>query len=115
VTYLEAARKLGDVLVVGINSDKSVKKLKGDGRPVNNAQDRAFVLSALKCVDFVFIFDEDTPVEFLQILKPHIHAKGGDYKAENLPEYPVLKAMGSDVSIISFVDGYSTTQILAKR
>ena len=115
VTYLEAAKKLGDVLVVGINSDSSVKKLKGEGRPINNAQDRALVISALKSVDFVFIFDEDTPIEFLQILKPHIHAKGGDYKVESLPEYPVLRAIGSDVTIIPFVDGYSTTQILSKR
>jgi rfaE bifunctional protein nucleotidyltransferase chain/domain len=115
VTYLEAAKNLGDVLVVGINSDQSVKKLKGEGRPVNKAQDRAFVLSALRCVDFVFIFDEDTPIEFLKILKPHVHAKGGDYEAEKLPEYPILKGFGAEVAIISFVDGYSTTEILSKR
>lgn len=115
VSYLEAAKKLGDVLVVGVNSDQSVKKLKGEGRPVNKAQDRAFVLSGLKSVDFVFIFNEDTPIEFLKILKPHVHAKGGDYKAENLPEYPVLKAFCAEVAIISFVEGYSTTNILSKR
>ncbi len=112
VTYLNAARALGDVLVVGVNSNNSVKKLKGEGRPVNNAEDRAFLLLALKSVDFVFIFEEDTPVEFLQILKPHVHAKGGDYVAEKLPEYPVLKSFGAEVAIIPFVQGYSTTQTL---
>lgn len=112
VTYLAAARELGDILVVGVNSDSSVKKLKGEGRPVNKAEDRAYVLAALKSVDFVFIFSEDTPVEFLKLLKPHVHAKGGDYEAEKLPEFPVLKALGAEVAIIPFVEGYSTTQTL---
>ncbi|MEZ4813831.1 MAG: D-glycero-beta-D-manno-heptose 1-phosphate adenylyltransferase [Bdellovibrionota bacterium] len=112
VTYLSAAQKLGDVLVVGINSDRSVQKLKGEGRPVNKAEDRAFVLAALKSVDFVFIFDEDTPVEFIQKLRPNIHAKGGDYVAEKLPEYAVIKSVGAEAAIIPFVDGYSTTQTL---
>ncbi len=112
VTYLEAAKRLGDVLIIGVNSDESVRGLKGDGRPVNTAEDRAFVLSALKAVDYVFIFGEKTPVEFLARIQPHIHAKGGDYVATELPEYTVLKSFGADVAIIPFVTGYSTTQTL---
>jgi rfaE bifunctional protein nucleotidyltransferase chain/domain len=114
VTYLEAAKKLGDVLVIGVNADSRVKTLKGEGRPVNSESDRAYVLAALKCVDFVFIFSEETPKEFLHKLKPHIHAKGGDYKAESLPEFQVLKSFGAEVAIIPFVKGYSTTQTLER-
>jgi glycerol-3-phosphate cytidylyltransferase len=114
VTYLEAAKKLGDVLIVGINADSRVRGLKGEGRPVNKEQDRAIVLSALKSVDYVFIFSEETPKEFLAKLKPHIHAKGGDYQAEKLPEYAVMKSFGGEVAIIPFVDGYSTTGILSR-
>lgn len=114
VTYLEAAKKLGDILIVGINADARVRGLKGEGRPVNKEQDRAIVLSALKSVDYVFIFQEETPKEFLAKLKPHIHAKGGDYQAEKLPEYSVMKSIGGEVAIIPFVDGYSTTGILSR-
>ena len=112
VNYLQAARSLGDILIVGINSDASVKKLKGDGRPLNKAEDRAYVLSALRCVDFVFTFNEDLPVEFLKKIKPHTHVKGGDYVAHKLPEYETLKSFGAEIAIIPFVWGYSTTQLL---
>lgn len=114
VTYLEQAKALGDVLVVAVNADARVQTLKGTGRPINKAEDRAFVLSKLKSVDFVFIFSEDTPVEFLRVLKPNVHAKGGDYQAENLPEYEVMQSVGGSVAIIPFVAGYSTTSILAR-
>lgn len=114
VAYLERARQLGDLLIVGINSDASVKSYKGPDRPLNKDDDRAYVLSKLRSVDGVFIFNERLPNDFLQKIKPHFHAKGGDYKAEELPEYSLLKSMGAEVVIIPFVEGYSTTGILAK-
>lgn len=114
VTYLEAAKKLGDVLVVGVNSDESVRILKGGGRPLNNELDRAFILSNLKSVDFTFIFNEKLPNAFLQKLAPDIHVKGGDYKVDELPEYPVLMALGAQVITIPFVSGYSTTTLLKR-
>jgi glycerol-3-phosphate cytidylyltransferase len=112
--YLQEAKKLGDVLIVGINSDQSVRSLKGDSRPLNKAIDRAYVLSQLKSVDFVFIFEETLPNEFLKKIAPHIHVKGGDYQVETLPEYRILQSMGSKVVTIPFVDGYSTTSTLEK-
>ena len=115
VEYLEQARKLGDCLFVGINSDDSVKKLKGPGRPLNEASSRGTVLSALRCVDGVTVFDQDTPVEWLKSLKPQIHAKGGDYKEPHrLPEFAALKTWGGKLEIIPFVEGFSTTSIVSK-
>jgi rfaE bifunctional protein nucleotidyltransferase chain/domain len=114
VTYLNEAKKVGDILVIGVNSDASVKSLKGDTRPVNAATDRAFVLLGLKAVDFVFIFEEQRPIEFIKKIKPHYHVKGGDYEAQKLPEYEVLKSLGAEIKIIPFVEGYSTTSILSK-
>ena len=112
--YLHEAKKLGDVLVVGINSDESVRGLKGIGRPLNKAVDRAYLISQLKSVDFVFIFEESLPIEFLKKIAPHIHVKGGDYKVEALPEYPLLHSIGARVVTIPFVEGYSTTTTLEK-
>lgn len=112
--YLQEAKKLGDILVVGINSDESVRGLKGVGRPLNKASDRAYLLSQLKSVDFVFVFDEPLPNEFLKKIIPNIHVKGGDYKVEALPEYPLLQLMGAKVVTIPFVEGYSTTSTLEK-
>ena len=86
--YLEASKALGDVLVVGLNSDKSVKRLKGESRPINNQDDRAEMLLALKPVDFVVIFDEDTAEEFLKSIKPSIYTKGGDYSPSELEKWP---------------------------
>lgn len=114
VTYLEAAKKLGDVLVVGVNSDESVRILKGGGRPVNSEADRAYILTKLKSVDFTFIFNEKLPNEFLQKIAPHVHVKGGDYKVDELPEYPVLVALGAEVITLPFVHGYSTTETVKK-
>jgi len=115
VEYLEKARQLGDFLIVGINSDESVKKLKGPTRPINNEQDRALVLSALRCVNGVCVFSEPTPVRWLEFIKPQIHAKGGDYRAEEIPEYHTLKAWGGSINILPFVKGYSTSNILSQR
>ncbi len=115
VSYLERARSLGDALIVGINSDASVRGLgKEPGRPVNSEKDRARVVAALACVDCVVIFDEDTPLETLALLRPDVHCKGGDYRADELPETPLVRSYGGRVEIIPFVPGYSTTGILAR-
>lgn len=114
VRYLEKARALGDVLIVGVNSDKSVSKLKGKSRPITNQADRAAVLAALKCVDYVTIFNDDTPVKLLQTIKPNYHVKGGDYKSKDLPEYKTIIDNGGKVVIINYVKGKSTTAIIAK-
>lgn len=114
VDYLEKARDQGDFLMVAVNSDQSVRKLKGAGRPINTAEDRAYVLSALSSVDAVCLFDEDTPVKWLEFVKPDLHVKGGDYKVEELPETAALRKWGGDVKILNFVEGYSTTNIIKK-
>ena len=113
LTYLERARSLGDLLVVGVNSDDSVRRLgKGPGRPLNAAADRALVLAGLRCVDYVTVFGEDTPVQTLELLKPGIHTKGGDYLADELPEAAAVRAYGGRVEILPFVEGYSTTALI---
>ncbi len=114
VTYLAHAKKLGDVLVVGINSDSSVSKLKGSKRPINDLDSRMIVLDSLKSVDFVVPFSSDTPVPLIETLKPNIHVKGGDYVAEKLPEFKTVTAYGGKVMIIPFIDGYSVTSLLSK-
>ena len=114
LTYLEEARNLGDVLVVGVNSNSSVKVNKGDKRPINDEKNRAFVLLGTKFVDFAVIFDEKTPEKLLDILKPNIHVKGGDYRKEDLPETKTVEKNGGEVKILSFVDNISTTDIINK-
>ena len=114
LTYLEEAGNLGDVLVVGVNSDASVKVNKGDKRPINSEKNRAYVLLGTKFVDYVVIFDEKTPEKLLDILKPDVHVKGGDYKKEDLPETKIVEGNGGEVKILSFVDNVSTTQIINK-
>ena len=110
VEYLQKARELGDLLVLGLNSDDSVKRLKGNDRPINNEIDRAIVLSALECIDYISIFDEDTPLELIKIIEPDILVKGGDYKIENV----VGREYSKETVLIDFVDGYSTTNIIKK-
>jgi len=113
--YLEASKALGDVLVVGLNSDKSVKRLKGESRPINNQDDRAEMLLALKPVDFVVIFDEDTAEEFLKSVRPSIYTKGGDYSPSELekwPEYHVAQQIACKIELVSFIDGKSSTNII---
>jgi D-glycero-beta-D-manno-heptose 1-phosphate adenylyltransferase len=113
-TYLYQAKKLGDFLWIGLNSDTSVKKLKGENRPIHSEHERAILLSCLYFVDAVTIFSEDTPIELLKQVKPNIHVKGGDYQAESLPEYSIIKQQGGDVKILPFVEGKSTTSIIQK-
>ena len=114
LTYLEEARNLGDVLIVGVNSDASVKVNKGDKRPINSQKNRAEMLSGLKFVDYTVIFDEKTPEKLLDLLKPDIHVKGGDYKKEDLPETKIVEKNGGEAKILSFVDSFSTTDIINK-
>ncbi|MCF2639038.1 D-glycero-beta-D-manno-heptose 1-phosphate adenylyltransferase [uncultured Fusobacterium sp.] len=112
--YLNEAKKQGDILIVGVNSDNSVRQLKGEGRPINNEIDRAEMLSGLKAVDFTVIFEELTPIETLEKLKPSIHVKGGDYDKNKLPETATVEKNGGEVRILSFVEGKSTTNIVKK-
>ncbi|MFJ4522071.1 PfkB family carbohydrate kinase [Streptomyces sp. NPDC088810] len=114
VALLQAARRAGDCLVVCINSDDSVRRRKGDGRPLVPAADRVRVLRALECVDAVAVFDEDTPERILGELRPHIWAKGGDYARTRLPEQPLVESWGGQVLLLPYLDGRSTTG-LARR
>lgn len=114
VTYLSRARDLGDFLILGLNADASVFRLKGEGRPVHIWRDRALVLAGLGCVDFVTCFAEATPIETLEILKPDVHAKGGDYTVEQLPEKDTVAAYGGKIVLLPFLEGHSTTAILAR-
>jgi D-beta-D-heptose 7-phosphate kinase/D-beta-D-heptose 1-phosphate adenosyltransferase len=114
VEYLGKARKLGDLLVIGLNSDKSVRKIKGDSRPINRQADRAKVLSALSFVDYVTIFNEDTPESLIKKLKPDVLAKGGDWKPKDIVGGDFVKSRGGRVVSIPFVEGYSTTSLLRK-
>jgi rfaE bifunctional protein nucleotidyltransferase chain/domain len=108
VEYLKQSRKLGKKLIVGLNSDESVKRLKGSNRPVNNEEDRKAILLALRFVDEVIIFDDPTPLSLIQVLRPDIITKGGDYKPEQVVGYTFVK----QTVIIPFLDGYSSTRII---
>lgn len=114
VTYLSEARKLGDLLVLGVNSDASVKRLKGPERPINNEEDRKYVLSQLKAVDFAEIFTEDTPLNLIKKVRPKILVKGGDWKIDQIVGGKEVVADGGEVFSLQFVDGYSTTSIIHK-
>lgn len=114
VEYLFAARELGDALVVGVNTDASVRRLKGEGRPVNREHDRAFVLAGLGCVDAVTLFDEDTPAELIAALVPDVLVKGGDYTADTVVGRDTVEAAGGRVVIIPLVPGHSTTHTLER-
>lgn len=109
IEYLKKSKELGDYLIVGINSDRSVKKLKGEDRPLYSQEDRKFFLEQLRCVDEVIIFDEDDPIELLKKVKPDILTKGGDNKVENVPGHDMVKTI-----ILPFVDGFGTSVLLKK-
>jgi D-beta-D-heptose 7-phosphate kinase/D-beta-D-heptose 1-phosphate adenosyltransferase len=112
VATLRAARALGDCLLVCLNSDRSVRRLKGPSRPIVAEDDRSAVLSALGCVDAVVVFDEDTPAEILRALRPDVWVKGGDYAAADLPEAAVLAEWGGRAVVLPFVEGRSTTRLI---
>jgi rfaE bifunctional protein nucleotidyltransferase chain/domain len=114
VKCLEAARSLGDLLIVGLNSDESVRNLKGPGRPVLPEVDRAVTIAGLESVDYVVIFGERTPEALIDAVRPGIHVKGGDYRAEELPETPVVRRWGGEVRIVPHVSGRSTSAIIEK-
>ncbi|MBQ1918642.1 D-glycero-beta-D-manno-heptose 1-phosphate adenylyltransferase [Schwartzia succinivorans] len=114
VRYLEKARALGDCLVLGLNSDASVRRLKGPSRPVNREEDRAEVVGALKSVDYVTVFDEPTASELIALVKPAVYAKGGDYTLDTLPEAKIVQSYGGEVAFIDLVEGRSTTNIIEK-
>lgn len=114
ITYLEKANHLGDLLVVGLNSDSSVKALKGEARPINNQKDRALVLSSLYFVDYVAIFNEDTPEKLIRILKPDIIAKGGDWRIDDIAGGDFVKSRGGRIVSIPYVKGYSTSTLIGK-
>lgn len=114
VRYLEETKKFGDILIVALNSDKSVRRLKGEGRPINNENDRAEVLNGLKSVDYVVLFDEDSPADLLAEIKPDVHTKGADYTVETLPEAKIIMENGGRLEFIKFVEGKSTTSTIAK-
>jgi rfaE bifunctional protein nucleotidyltransferase chain/domain len=116
VTYLETARNLGDVLLIGVSGDNSVQQLKGPNRPVNSEQDRALVLAALASVDAVCVFAEKTASRFLSLAQPDIYVKGGDYTLETLnqEERRIVEQAGGKISLLPFVPGKSTTALLEK-
>lgn len=112
--YLAQARDLGDLLVVGLNTDASVRRLKGPERPLNTQNDRAFLLASLACVDYVILFDEDTPENLIHTVRPDVLVKGGDYTLDNIVGADFVRSRGGIVTTISFVDGYSTTNLINK-
>ena len=114
VRYLKKSKTFGDVLIVCLNSDKSVRSIKGEGRPINNENDRAEVLCALECVDYVILFDEDSPKDLLEIIKPDIYTKGADYTLQTLPEADIILKNNGWVEFIELVGGKSTTKIIDK-
>ena len=111
IRYLSKAKELGDILIVGLNSDESVKKLKGDNRPINSFEDRAILLSSLRFVDSVIMFKEQTPDNLIKKIVPDILVKGGDYKLEDIVGYQTVIENGGQVKTLSFYDGYSLSLI----
>ncbi len=116
VRYLQAARELGDALAVGINADASVRALKGEGRPLNRAEDRATVIAALESVDYVVLFPDVRATGLLEKVRPSVYVKGGDYTAETLhaDERAVLTTIGAEIRILPFERGYSTSGLIAR-
>jgi rfaE bifunctional protein nucleotidyltransferase chain/domain len=108
------AADLGNILIVGVNTDASVKRLKGDERPMNNEKDRAFQLASLLCVDAVCLFDEDTPKELIELAKPDVLVKGGDYTIAKIVGADFVLANGGSVEVVPFVNGYSTSSLIER-
>lgn len=114
VDYLTKARDLGDKLFLGLNTDASVSKLKGEHRPIQDEQSRLHIMASLQCVDAVILFDEETPYELIKSVQPDILVKGADYKPENIVGYDIVTAKGGEVITLEFLEGYSTTSIEKK-
>lgn len=114
VRYLQKTKSFADYSLILLNSDKSVRSIKGEGRPINNESDRAEILTALSCVDFVVLFDEDSPASLLDEIKPDVYTKGADYNMDTLPERDIMLKNGIKVEFIDFVEGKSTTNVINK-
>ncbi|MDD3294001.1 MAG: D-glycero-beta-D-manno-heptose 1-phosphate adenylyltransferase, partial [Geobacteraceae bacterium] len=114
VKYLQKARSYGDLLVLGLNSDASVRRLKGEKRPLIGQSERAHILAALDCIDYVVIFEEDTPIKLLETIRPHVLVKGGDYTPDRVVGKDLVESYGGRVELVDFVDGRSTTNIIEK-
>ncbi len=114
VAYLNQAKSFGDVLVIGVNTDESVKRLKGSDRPINSLEERLKVLSGLSCVDHVVPFTEDTPMNLIKAIKPDVYVKGGDYTRESLPEASVVEGLGGEVRIVPYIENHSTTGVIER-
>lgn len=112
VRYLTQTKSYADYSIVLLNSDKSVRSIKGEGRPINNENDRAEVLCALSCVDYVVLFDEDSPGDLIGEIKPNVHTKGADYSVETLPEADVIIKNGGRIEFITFVEGKSSSNTI---
>lgn len=114
VTYLNEARSLGDLLIIGLNSDASITRLKGETRPILSEAERKFILENLKAVDFVEIFNNDTPLELIKVVQPNILVKGGDWKIDQIVGSDIVLESGGEVKSLSFVEGMSTTNVIEK-
>jgi len=112
IRYLQEAKRLGDILIIGVNSDNSVKRIKDSRRPINNEDDRAEVLAALECVNYVTIFNENDPINFLSVIKPDIHVKGGDYGEDEIIEKDTVNSNGGKIELLPLIGGYSTTNFI---
>lgn len=114
IEYLKKAKKLGDFLIIGINSDDSIRKLKGDDRPVFSLQERALLLESFYFVDALIPFDSETPIDLIKSINPNILVKGGDYKLEKIIGYDFVIESGGSVKTIDFLDGFSSSKIISK-
>jgi len=114
IEYLAQAASYGDILIIGLNTDSSVQRIKGKDRPVQDEYARAITLASMQFVNAVILFDEETPYDLIKIVQPDILIKGSDYKAEDIIGYDIVKAKGGEVITIDFIDGYSTTSIINK-
>ena len=110
IVYLQKAKQLGDILILGLNTDASVKRIKGEGRPINNENDRSFVLSAFECVDYIVLFSEDTPTDLIKTIHPDILVKGADYTIDEV----IGREFAKETVLIDFQEGYSSTNIINK-
>jgi len=114
IDYLSKAKDQGDILVVGVNTDDSVKRIKKEGRPITDEKSRSIIIASLRFVDAVVLFDEDTPYNMIKLIQPDVLVKGSDYKAEDIVGYDIVKARGGQIVTIDFLPGYSTTTIEEK-
>lgn len=114
IEYLSKAADLGDILILGLNTDPSVRRIKGESRPINDQESRAIVLAAIHFIDYIVLFDEDTPYNLIQTIQPDILVKGKDYLAEDIVGYDIVTAKGGKVETIDLVEGFSTTKMIEK-